>query len=97
MREPDTAAALHGGAENARMITRPMPRTGCLAPLTLCLAACAGVGSSPVRPISADIQQVLDKPMYRNAVWGLRVVDRDTGAQGYQQIIDGSTVLWTQP
>ena len=28
--------------------------------------------------VPADLQAVLDKPLYKNAVWGLRVVDGDT-------------------
>src|SRR3954447_15909566 len=29
--------------------------------------------------LPADIRAILEKPLYKNAVWGLRVVDADTG------------------
>ena len=35
------------------------------------------------RPLPADLQAVLDKPLYKNGVWGLRVVDLDTGEVVY--------------
>ena len=31
------------------------------------------------KPLPAELQAVLDKPLYKNGVWGLRVVDLDTG------------------
>ena len=47
----------------------------------------ACVWTSPLRadeagngkPLPAELKAVLDKPLYRNGVWGLRVVDLDTG------------------
>lgn len=50
------------------------------------LALCAlGSGSgrhahaTGAQAIPAPIRQILDKPLYRNAVWGLRVIDLGTG------------------
>jgi D-alanyl-D-alanine carboxypeptidase len=53
----------------------------CLCALLFCnLAFCGGSGiSSSSQPIPEDIRQVFDKPAYHTAVWGLRVVDLDTG------------------
>lgn len=39
-----------------------------------------GRDHSNTQPLSRDIQVIFDKPAYRNATWGLRVVDLDTGA-----------------
>lgn len=49
--------------------------------LMLALLACAAVAASPApsRDIPQEIRQVLDKPLYRHAAWGMRVVDLDTG------------------
>ncbi len=41
-------------------------------------AGCGGRSSGP-QPIPADIRAVFDKPLYADALWGLRVVDLDTG------------------
>ncbi len=45
----------------------------------LLLAACTGNDPGTAQPIPADIVQILDKPLYRNAVWSMQVVDLDTG------------------
>ena len=39
----------------------------------------AGAGSPPVEPIPEDIGKIFEKPVYKKARWGLRVVDLDTG------------------
>lgn len=31
--------------------------------------------------VPADIKAMFEKPLYKNAVWGLRVIDLDTGEQ----------------
>jgi len=52
--------------------------------LFLLLAAAAfgligGCNTSDSANIPADIQAIFDKPLYKNSLWGLRVVDLDTG------------------
>jgi D-alanyl-D-alanine carboxypeptidase len=37
-------------------------------------------GSNTPGPVPADIQQVFNQPLYAGGLWGLRVVDLDTGA-----------------
>ena len=55
----------------------------CLA-LTL-LAACSGNSSGEAQPLPAGIVKIMDKPLYRNAVWGMQVVDLDTGELIYDK------------
>jgi D-alanyl-D-alanine carboxypeptidase/D-alanyl-D-alanine-endopeptidase (penicillin-binding protein 4) len=43
------------------------------------LGACGSDGGSRDQAIPAQIKQIFDKPLYKSAVWGLRVVDRDSG------------------
>ncbi|HEY4168506.1 MAG TPA: D-alanyl-D-alanine carboxypeptidase, partial [Reyranella sp.] len=51
------------------------------------LASCGGGGggndglakSPTVQPVPEDIAKIFNKPLYKNARWGLRVVDLDTG------------------
>src|SRR5262249_31784693 len=38
----------------------------------------SGCGQSS-QPIPPDINRIFNKPVYQNAIWGLRVVDIDTG------------------
>lgn len=45
----------------------------------LALGGCGGNDDPVPQPLPDEIQQILDKPLYRNAVWGLRVVDLDSG------------------
>src|SRR5262245_21512950 len=40
------------------------------------IGGCNNSGSSHLPP---DIQAIFDKPLYKNSLWGLRVVDLDTG------------------
>jgi PBP4 family serine-type D-alanyl-D-alanine carboxypeptidase len=49
------------------------------ATVLLALAASCSNRSSGPQPIPADIQAVFDKPLYANAIWGLRVADLDAG------------------
>jgi D-alanyl-D-alanine carboxypeptidase len=44
--------------------------------LTLLALVTAACGSSHIPP---DIQAIFDKPLYKHSIWGLRVVDLDTG------------------
>jgi D-alanyl-D-alanine carboxypeptidase len=44
--------------------------------VTLLALVSAACGSSSIPP---DIQAIFDKPLYQNAIWGLRVVDLETG------------------
>jgi D-alanyl-D-alanine carboxypeptidase len=49
----------------------------------LVTAACGltgGCNKSDNAHIPPDIQAIFDKPLYKNAIWGLRVVDLDTGS-----------------
>jgi PBP4 family serine-type D-alanyl-D-alanine carboxypeptidase len=50
--------------------------------LVACVAANAGSSSASgaAASVPADIQAVFNKPVYRNAIWGLRVVDPGTGS-----------------
>lgn len=50
------------------------------------LTSCGGGGGDngsasipPVQPVPEDIAKIFQKPVYKNARWGLRVVDLDTG------------------
>jgi D-alanyl-D-alanine carboxypeptidase len=45
-------------------------------------AATVALGAG--KPLPADVQAVLDKPLYRGGVWGLLVVDLDTGEVVYE-------------
>ena len=58
----------------------------CVACLAL-LPCTAWSGDGPVtaRPLPTSIVQILDKPLYRNAVWGMKVVDLDTGEVIYDK------------
>lgn len=47
--------------------------------LTSFMAACADNGDANTATVPQEIRQVLDQPQYRDATWGLRVVDLDTG------------------
>ncbi len=38
-----------------------------------------GASASSSQVIPEKISQIFNKPLYRNAVWGMRVVDLDTG------------------
>lgn len=55
------------------------------------LAACGGSDTVASAPVAREIRQVLDKPAYSKAVWGLRVVDLDTGE--VLQDLDGDRPL----
>ncbi|MGA3224168.1 MAG: D-alanyl-D-alanine carboxypeptidase [Acidobacteriaceae bacterium] len=54
----------------------------------LCLVVCA-LGAAHAESncndssakVPADVKAVFDKPVYKNAVWGLRIVDLDTGKE----------------
>lgn len=57
------------------------PRTAVL--LFAIVVACvflAGARANHGGSVPPDIQAVFEKPLYRGAIWGLRVVDLDTGA-----------------
>jgi len=43
------------------------------------VSGCGGGGNTQNSAVPADIQAVLNKPMYQGATWGLQVVDADTG------------------
>ena len=43
------------------------------------IAACSGNSPEAGPPVPAGIRQILDKPLYRNAVWGMKVIDLATG------------------
>ena len=60
--------------------TRPL-LGACLALLLLTTASCGGDDDDDAvpQPLPAEIQQVFDQPRYRNATWGLRVVDISSG------------------
>ncbi len=47
------------------------------------LASCGGGNNDEGRPLPEAITSVMTKPVYRNAVWGLRVVDAATGEVVY--------------
>ena len=51
----------------------------------LLMGACSGNHADTAQPIPADIVQILDKPLYRNAVWNMQVVDLDTGELIYDK------------
>lgn len=55
----------------------------CLALLQL--TACADGSSDTVGPLPASIVQIFNKPLYRNAVWGMKVVDLATGEVLYDK------------
>lgn len=50
-----------------------------LAVLLATVAACNKGGITASSGVPADIQTIFDKPMYKGATWGLRVVDADSG------------------
>jgi D-alanyl-D-alanine carboxypeptidase/D-alanyl-D-alanine-endopeptidase (penicillin-binding protein 4) len=54
-------------------------------PAIICAWACctASVTLGEGKPLPADLQAVLDKPLYKSGVWGLLVVDLDTGEVVY--------------
>lgn len=54
-----------------------------LASVSLAVLAGCGGGDFQDTPLPSAISSVMAKPIYRNAVWGLRVVDRDSGAVLY--------------
>lgn len=43
------------------------------------LAACTGGSAETDQPVPAGVREIFDKPLYRNAVWGMKVVDLATG------------------
>ena len=47
------------------------------------LAGCGGGDNDDSRPLPDAIKTVMAKPVYRNAVWGLRVVDQESGEVVY--------------
>jgi len=54
----------------------------------LCLVVC-GLGAAHAESncddssakVPADVKAVFDKPVYKNAIWGLRMVDLETGKE----------------
>ena len=48
-------------------------------PLVAVVERASAEATSAGKPLPAELQAVLDKPLYKNATWGLRVVDLDTG------------------
>jgi len=56
--------------------------------LALAMTAGCGGADSTVQPVPDEINQVFAKPLYRNATWSLRVVDRDTGEPIYDMNSD---------
>ncbi|MGD9634767.1 MAG: D-alanyl-D-alanine carboxypeptidase/D-alanyl-D-alanine-endopeptidase [Pirellulales bacterium] len=42
------------------------------------------VVAAAVEPLPGEIQKVLDKPLYKNGVWGLKVVDLESGEVIYE-------------
>ena len=53
---------------------------------SMLLTSCGGgdggntsAASLPAQPVPAEIASILQKPVYRDARWALRVVDLDTG------------------
>lgn len=58
------------------------PLLGALA-LALLVGCGGGGGDDKGRTLPQAIQDVMAKPLYRNAVWGLRVVDLDSGQLVY--------------
>lgn len=52
----------------------------------VCLAtACAATSAlADGKPLPADLQAVIDKPLYKNATWGLLVVDLESGEVVYE-------------
>ena len=69
LREPDVKHENSHGMGWTRMVA---------VALLFVSAGCGGRSSGP-QPIPADIRAVFDKPLYADALWGLRVVDLDTG------------------
>ncbi|MEO7402628.1 MAG: D-alanyl-D-alanine carboxypeptidase, partial [Burkholderiales bacterium] len=61
-----------------------------------CVSTALGADSATkTKPIPPEIQAIFDKPLYKNATWGLRVVDLDTGDVVYdlksdQKFLTGS-------
>jgi D-alanyl-D-alanine carboxypeptidase len=52
----------------------------CTAFAMMSLAACGGHDSGgTTQPVPADISNVMQKPVYQNAVWSMNVVDLDSG------------------
>ena len=47
------------------------------------LAGCGGGDNDDGRPLPDAIKTVMAKPVYRNAVWGLRVIDQESGEVVY--------------
>ncbi|MEO9103251.1 MAG: D-alanyl-D-alanine carboxypeptidase [Burkholderiaceae bacterium] len=62
---------------------RDLPRLSRLACVSLLVLAGCGGEDLHDTPLPSAISSVMAKPIYRNAVWGLRVVDRDSGAVLY--------------
>jgi D-alanyl-D-alanine carboxypeptidase len=56
-----------------------------------CCAASVAIGEGKALP--ADVQAVLDKPLYKSGIWGLQVVDVDTGEVIYD--LDSERMLLT--
>ena len=56
--------------------------------LLLCLVVCylgaahaeSNCNDSSAK-VPADVKAVFDKPVYKNAIWGLRIVDLETGKE----------------
>ncbi len=51
----------------------------CLALLSVATASCGGDDDAASPPLPTEIRQVFEQPRYRDATWGLRVVDIDSG------------------
>lgn len=47
---------------------------------SLAAVVSCGSGGNQALPVPPDIKAVFDKPLYKGALWGIRVVDLDTGA-----------------
>jgi hypothetical protein len=48
--------------------------------ITAAFGLIGGCNDSDSANIPPDIQAIFDKPLYKNSLWGLRVVDLNTGA-----------------
>jgi D-alanyl-D-alanine carboxypeptidase len=47
--------------------------------LFMCLAPMSGKAQTAPANVSSDIKGIMDKPLYKGAIWGMRVVDVDSG------------------